>query len=203
MLQNLINNEYELYDNLLLVDNPTNEGNFYSLGEYIYSEQLSEGTENPFMKQQNNQKGQVLMRFDVNLDRVKGNHEREIYHLLDLLGDLGGIVEILIFFVKFMFNRFLFNTYLLAQMKALFMVNTLDSSFLTESDKPSNIKMVRKYDIPSDLKNTWVANKIKNHQIIKVSFWKILTLTFMGCSGMCHGKTSSNRKLIKLYNAGL
>ena len=48
MLQNLLMNEYELYDNLLLVDNPTNEGMFFSLGEYIYSEQLSEGSENPF-----------------------------------------------------------------------------------------------------------------------------------------------------------
>jgi hypothetical protein len=84
MLQNLLHNEYELYDNLLLVDNPTNEGSFYSLGEYIYAEQLSEGSENPFSNEtgQNDKFGEVIFRFDVNLDRIKGEHEREIYHLL-------------------------------------------------------------------------------------------------------------------------
>lgn len=143
------------------------------------------------------------MRFDVNLDRSKGDHEREIYHLLDLFGDLGGVVEILIFVVKFLFDRFLFNKFLLAQLKALFMVNTSEQNFLTESDKPSNLKMVRKYTIPYDLKNTWVENKIRNHQIIKVSFSKYLLLTLMGCSGLCKSRNSQNRKLMKLYNTGL
>ena len=79
-----------------------------------------------------------MVRFDVNLDKVKGNNEREIYSLLDLFGDLGGVVEILIFVVKILFNRFFFNNFLLAQMKALYMVNTKEDGFLTESDKPSN-----------------------------------------------------------------
>jgi hypothetical protein len=52
---------------------------------------------------------------------------------------------------------------LLAQMKTLYMVNTKENEFLTESDKPSNLKMVRKYTIPDDLKDTWVEEKIKNH----------------------------------------
>ena len=70
-------------------------------------------------------------------------------------------------------------------MKTLFMVNTKEDSFLTESDKPANLKMVRKYTIPDDLKSTWVEEKIKNHHIIKVSFWKKIILTFMGCTGKC------------------
>ena len=182
IMQNILMNEYELYDNLIHVDHPTNEGNFYSLGEYIYTEQLSEGTNNPSKK---NNEGDILVRFDVNLDRVMGINEREIYHLLDLFGDLGGVVEILMYVVKFLFNRFWFNNFLLAQLKALYMVNTKEKGFLTESDKPSNLKMVRKYTIPPDLRQTWVEDKIKNHQIIKISFFKKVILTFMGCSGYC------------------
>ena len=70
-------------------------------------------------------------------------------------------------------------------MKTLYMVNTKETGFLTESDKPSNLKMVRKYTIPDDLKDTWVEEKINNHKIIKISLWKHIVLTFMNCTGFC------------------
>jgi len=88
-------------------------------------------------------------------------------------------------------------------MKTLYMVSTKDNSFLTESDKPSNLKMVKKYSIPREVKGTWVEEKIQNHHIIKISFFKKLILTLLGCTGSCHHKTSVNRKLMKLYNTGL
>ena len=59
-------------------------------------------------------------------------------------------------------------------MKTLYMVNTKETGFLTESDKPSNLKMVRKYTIPDDLKDTWVEEKINNHKIIKLILLKYL-----------------------------
>ena len=43
------------------------------------------------------------------------------------------------------------------------MVNTKEDNLLKESNKQKNLKMVRKYTIPNDLKGTWVEDKIKNH----------------------------------------
>ena len=83
--------------------------------------------------------------------------------MLDLFGDLGGVGELIIHFIKFIFKRFLVNTFLLAQLKSLYMVNTKEDNLLKESNKQKNLKMVRKYTIPNDLKGTWVEDKIKNH----------------------------------------
>ena len=83
--------------------------------------------------------------------------------MLDLFGDLGGVGELIIHLIKFIFKRFLVNTFLLAQLKSLYMVNTKEDNLLKESNKQKNLKMVRKYTIPNDLKGTWVEDKIKNH----------------------------------------
>ena len=82
---------------------------------------------------------------------------------MNLFGDMGGVLGLLQTLFTTLFYRFFFNNFLLAQLKALFLVNIKDKKFLTESNKASNIKMVMKHKIPDNLKKTWVENKIKDH----------------------------------------
>ena len=54
------------------------------------------------------------------------NHQRSSYHLLDLLGDLGGIFELLTGSIGLLMFKVSEHSFILKALKNLFMVNTSD-----------------------------------------------------------------------------
>ena len=107
-------------------------------------------------------------------------HSREIYNLLSLFGDLGGIFELLHALVALFFSQFLFNKFLLAKMKAHYFVNSKEKMLF--SNKLYNQK-AKKYK-----HSNCFEQETKNHQIIKVDIFKEILMTFMNCSGFCKNR---------------
>ena len=53
------------------------------------------------------------------------SHSREVYNLLDLMGDLGGIIEVLIFGCSFFVTPISEHSFILKALKKLFLAKTV------------------------------------------------------------------------------
>ena len=76
--------EIQTMDNYLFVDIPTYEGSFF---------QISSMLRRPYHIDK--MPGE-LFRCSLFLQSEKVLHQREIFNLLDLVGDLGGVIEVMI-----------------------------------------------------------------------------------------------------------
>ena len=62
----------------------------------------------------------------VNLDKVRINHTRESYDITDLIGDLGGVLEVLISFIGLFLFPISEHSYGLKVLEKLFLARTND-----------------------------------------------------------------------------
>ena len=110
----LVKNEIQTMDNLLLVDIPSYEGHFYQFGEII---------NRPMHP--NKVKGELL---SVNLYLKSESifHVREVFTLFDLVGDLGGVIEVLIITLGILLYPISEHSFLLSASKLLFKARTND-----------------------------------------------------------------------------
>ena len=79
-------NTYQTFDGLINLEWPSQTGTFYDVGDKLT---FSYST----LKMRPN----LLYVYKMNLDNYKQEHQRQVYNLLDLLGDLGGVLEVLVF----------------------------------------------------------------------------------------------------------
>jgi len=108
--------------------------------------------------------------FQINffLDDVETYHIREIYDLLGLLGDLGGIQDILIAIVGifvFPYSEFSFN---LKAMQKLYLVSTTDPNLIYNGAlKKKNADKAKfaakKIELPSELTGSNIAKEVEKH----------------------------------------
>eukprot|EP00356_Strombidium_inclinatum_P016887 CAMPEP_0170510440 /NCGR_PEP_ID=MMETSP0208-20121228/65770_1 /TAXON_ID=197538 /ORGANISM="Strombidium inclinatum, Strain S3" /LENGTH=261 /DNA_ID=CAMNT_0010793905 /DNA_START=940 /DNA_END=1725 /DNA_ORIENTATION=+ len=117
-------------------------------------------------------------------------HERHIYNLLDLLGDLGGVFEVIIGAIGFFVMPFSEISFILKGLQKLYLVKTEDSSLLlkpkpdskqsnpaflntslqsslakSSSGNPRQSKKILsiKSQVPESLRGTKVEEETKNH----------------------------------------
>jgi hypothetical protein len=60
-------------------------------------------------------------------DNFKVNHDRMIYGLIDLLGDLGGVLEIVLLVTGFFLNNIAEHSFYTNSISKLYMANTKDT----------------------------------------------------------------------------
>ena len=108
-------NKIETHDDYVSLGNPTFEDSFYDLG-----------TTHTFVAYKPSGHFEIESLFGINFylsDQYK-KHTRKIYNLIDLLGDMGGVLEIsTAFFGLFIFpiSRF---SFLVKALQLLFLVRT-------------------------------------------------------------------------------
>ena len=102
-------------DNFLFVDIPTFEGTFFQIGSMIKI---------PIHK--NKFPGQLFL-CDLYLQKESIIHKREIFNLFDFMGDIGGVIEIMIIIFGFVLFPISQQSFILKFTKSLFKARTSDS----------------------------------------------------------------------------
>ena len=119
----------------------------------------------------------------MSLSELERTWTREIYDIIGLLGDLGGISDILILIFGFFALPVSAFSYNLKVLEKLYLVRTYDST-LTEvkstvkKNKKNKFKS-KKIGIPDELTGTDVVKEVELHYPIKLSFWNTMKLFIM------------------------
>ena len=140
-------------------------------------------------------------------------HSREIYSLFDILGDLGGVTEV----IMLLFGFFLFpiseHSFSLQALKRLYKARTIDNSIFKKSpeelEEEKEKQRLKQYEEPSpdDPDEGFSIQKLKQaaqFKNIKISFKDSLLLYFSNYFGLFYTKGCWNKKkkLQKLLDVG-
>ena len=140
----------------------------------------------------------IIYKTSMMLSEIAVSHSRQIYDIIDLLGDLGGVMEVLLFVFGFIFFPFSEHNYIIRALQKLYMART------------TNDKIFKRRRI--DTKEFNLSKKdhgeIKSHKAIKLSSVKFLKLYFNRLFSVfvdnqfwnCLSK--EQRKLMKLVDKG-
>jgi hypothetical protein len=150
-------NRYQMYDHWIKLDFWTSwEGTFFDVG-HVSSATLPTQTEHPLL----------LGEVQIFLDNLQIDHERTIYNFLDLMGDLGGDMEVF----TLAFGIFIFPvsefSFLLKGISILYLARTKDKGLFEEVKARNNkgkpkVKNM-KLGVPESLKGTAVAKEAGLH----------------------------------------
>ena len=78
-------------------------------------------------------------------DRLAVSHERTVYGILDLLGDLGGVTEVFMIFFSFLLMPISYHSFTMKAMKKLYIARTRDEDlFKKPNDKIKSKKTKQK-----------------------------------------------------------
>ena len=80
---------------------------------------------------------------NVQLDQIGVSENRSIYGFLDLLGDLGGVMEIILLAFGFFLNPFSEHSFLLNAANSLFYARTDQEGMFKEKDKDEKEKQLQ------------------------------------------------------------
>jgi hypothetical protein len=128
----LRHNTYETYDRFMLMDFVTSHsGSYYDFERLDYFEVPTSIYLN----------GEIF-RFVISLGTSKNQHQRELYNLLDFIGDLGGVFEILVSFFSFFIMPISEHSFILKALSKLFLARTSDAKLFV---KRSFLKPNQKY----------------------------------------------------------
>jgi hypothetical protein len=113
---------YETYDSYLKLFWPDTEGEFYNVENFEqsqfnrkYSEHVTGFTDS-------------LFKFTLSLSTASIENSREIYSLLDLLGDLGGVTDVLIFIIGIFIFPISQHSFTMRYLQKMFLVRTSQSN---------------------------------------------------------------------------
>ena len=105
----------ECEDNFVMVDEANYEGNFYKLGKLLEIEQHPDYDP------------KMIFQMLLYLQPQGVNHRREAYNSLDLIGDLGGAMEVFIVVFGLFITPISKFAFILKATKMLFHARTTDS----------------------------------------------------------------------------
>jgi hypothetical protein len=187
-----------MYDKLIKLDFwPSQEGSFYDVGSKT-SITLPRQSYRPKMI------GQVVLVLDSN----SLEHERSRYNLLDLIGDLGGVLEVFIIFfglIAFPISEF---SFVMKAISILFLARTKDNG-LFEKAKLVNKKNKHNYmeaKMPEELSVAHVREEMAIHRPIKLnSDSKFMLFMYIRFNSICcclKDKRVKFQKLKRLYTQG-
>lgn len=100
------------------------------------------------------------------------SHYRRIYGFLDLLGDLGGVTEVLAVCFGFMLYPLAEFFFILDATKQIFMVKTKNDNLLLKTKKPEyQLDRIQRH-----MKDEFTLEELKTHRYIKIRFTDKLLL---------------------------
>ena len=182
------------------------ESDFYDVSKILKTEtDISSYSGLGFMEK-------VLFSTTLYIDTQAINHKRDIYNLLDLLGDLGGVTEVIMICLGIFINPVSEHSFIIKASKTIFLARSKNKNLFKLNKKYQDLEQQRKYcgmdpeKIPENLKE-----QIDMHQHIHVEFWQSLRLfirnyvteRFPNCSCKCCGiKAGKKTDLQKIFYEG-
>ena len=191
-------NTIETQDGLLQSSWPSYSGTFYDIGS-MQNQDQPEYVGLPG----------VVFSLNFFVDTLMISHSREVYNLMDLIGDLGGVLEV----ITFMFGIFLVPisefSFVIKALQKLYLARTTQTG-LFKNDKMRKKKNKTKFKTiktltPSKFKDTPLETEVNMHYPIKLRLCTSLKLYIMSTLGCLFCKCAKNKKdtqLLKLYEAG-
>ena len=76
----------------------------------------------------------ILFDLTVSLAATKIEHTREVYNLMDLIGELGGVLEILIVLCSYFVCPISEHTFVLKALESLYLGRTFDKNLFVKSN---------------------------------------------------------------------
>jgi hypothetical protein len=113
-------NRYETYDGLLPSSSPTLDGTFWDVEERQRSNHLINNNNLFFM-------------MTLRLGNKEVLHTREVYNLMDLVGDLGGVFEVVISIIGIFMFPISNHSFVFKALEKLFLARTLDTSIFEKT----------------------------------------------------------------------
>lgn len=96
-------------------------------------------------------------------------HERRIFGVSNMLGDLGGATQMILIFSSFIFFPISEHSFNVAATSSLFMGRTDEDDFFVKEEKDANIpKYLRAENTPGDLSDD-TLNTLSKHRHMKIS----------------------------------
>lgn len=148
-------------------------------------------------------KSETLVSVAIFLSDRSTTYERKIYAVFDLMGDIGGLIEISMLCLGSLLASISEHSFFIKAIQKLFLVNTYDRKLFAEPSKfrkggqklNKERKSIQKHFNKED------QNYLNNHQVIKLSKKQSCKLYFMSLLGCCFCGRKKNR-LWRLYTEG-
>lgn len=144
---------------------------------------------------------------NVFLNEEGVNYSRDVYNILGVLGDLGGIVEVLMIIFGFFLFPISEHSFYLKAARMLYFARTKDKTLFQEPNDPELSDKLEKYMDPekfANISNSKLKQEIEKHHIIRLSICNNVKL-FMAnilnrlCCTCCWRK---KEKFQRLYEMG-
>lgn len=184
---------FETKDNIVNIA-PTHEDDFFDINKMILR---------PLLRINEKDKDQLAIT-RLFLSREHIHHEREIYSLFDMLGDLGGVTEIVMLTFTFFLSPISEHKFNMIAAKRMFLAHTKDKNMFV-APNVNDIKMNKYLDkgrFPKSLSKEELED-IKDNRYIKLSFKDSLCLylsnNWGGCL-VCNCCWFRKRKFKKLFD---
>ena len=118
-----------------------------------------------------------------NLLNMKKIHERSTYSVMDLIGDLGGVVEILLLIFVFFIAPISEHSFKLAVANRLFWAKTKDKKLFRISHEPHHINKATNLKLPDK-----VLKELNFHRDIHLHISDSIKLFLYGIFSRCYCK---------------
>ena len=128
-------NMFQTFDGLIKLQWPTLEGIFYDKGDF--SDRNMARLTVPGMER-------IIFMFDITLMPQQQEHSREVYNLLDLMGDLGGVLEVFIFACGIILFPISEHSFVIKALQILFLARTRDKHMFEVNKKQFKKNMKKK-----------------------------------------------------------
>ena len=156
---------------LMKMDNPSYEGTFYDV-EKTYKNELPNDV--PFFKDK-------VFVHEYTIGEQVIDHERSIYTFLDLIGDLGGVQDIIVFFFAFFVSPISEHFFNMKFLRKMYLVRTSNKTIfstpvgqpLKKNKKKPKFKNL-KQQIPDNMETSEIIQEVNLHYPIKLSLWQII-----------------------------
>jgi hypothetical protein len=111
----------------------------------------------------------TLILINISLNNMGVENSREAYNLLGFVGDLGGVLEIIIAVFGILVFPFEEYSFSIKAIQKLYLAQTNASEGLFKTVSNKRLLKKSKHKLPSDYENTEVENVINTHFPIKLS----------------------------------
>lgn len=164
-------NSYETYDSFIPFPVPSLEGTFFNFESH-------REINFPRLKYPLQARNSIFI-YSFTLSEVKIEHTREIYNLLDVIGDLGGVIDIVILLIGFFVFPYSEHNFYLKAIQKMFLARTKNNSIFIQSRK-SQLKQ----KIPLTYLGTIIQKEASRHKYIRISNltnFKLYCHSFLSC----------------------
>ena len=132
------------------------EGFFYTINDSLLRAKYKKNNPN------------LLLEHNFYLDHILVTHKRTIYDVIALLGDLGGVTEVLMLVLGFFLFPISESSYNMISTKRLFLAKTTEESLFLKSDKCcSKGKHLGHENIPKGIKSN-LKDEIEKHRLVRL-----------------------------------